>query len=312
MKNIWIWVLAIGFMLSSFFAVSLYLNPRIVEIEKKVTAEITENEKTKIINDYLTKTAEENLNKMIETEEKEKKEGVLYVDEKNYTLPQGVYRLNGWLFTPAGKHIAHGVGKLIQFNFLTTSIMSPCGAKLFPLKESDLTEAEKKALIQVGTKPTETVVAQADKPPTPVPTPTPAPASTPKPTPKPAPAPTPASSPAATDPFKYYTPNTTENNPANIINGKPYLIKAGHSISGDVWIRSSKTNNIWVKCYDEFPEVSGHRSAETSSVVVLSVDTEVYSKWGFSTADSTVSKQELIKRDIQKGFKEENILFFYK
>ena len=76
-----------------------------------------ENTKKNAVDDYITKTAEENLKLKTEQEEKEKKEGVIRVDQKNHIIPQGLYELNGWLFTPAGHHIAHGSPVYIQFNF---------------------------------------------------------------------------------------------------------------------------------------------------------------------------------------------------
>lgn len=283
--KITIWILAIALALSSFFAVYQYLCPVTVEVEKKieVPAKITETQKQKIIDEYTTKTEKEKDQKEKLQAEKEKKEGVLYIDEKNYTLPQGTYRLYGWLFTPAGHHIAHGEGKLIQFNFLTTSIMSPCGAKLFPIKETDLTKAEKKDLLQVGTKPTETIVAQADTHTNPTTTPAPAP----KPTPKP----------PAQKPQNPPTPPTPEptpcGKPIQLSKGEEWTTIPGYIISGDIefW-----DGNTWKPLYDN--------KAETALLVVIkTTGIKIRAPYGASAA-CDVSIEIFKSTKLAEGFKE--------
>lgn len=211
MKEKILWILLVIFLLTAIiFGYLFFFNPRITEVEKKIEipAKITEDDKTKIINDHIFAQAKKAVEDKEQQKNQEKKDGVIYIDEKTYPIPQGLYEVNGWLLTPAGKHIAHGNPIYVQFNYLTTAAISPCGAKLKPI--SPILPAETK-IIQIGTKPTETVVAQAPKtaPSTPVQTPTPKtdPKTTPTPTPAPKPTPTPAPKPTpppSPEPAKIY------------------------------------------------------------------------------------------------------------
>ena len=296
------WIMYFVFLVGTIIFGCLYFfNPQIKEDEKQQTNEDTYtytdvqyNEGIKLagqkaVEDYIATQAEKALKLKTEQEEKEKKEGVLRIDEKSHIVPQGLYELSGWIFTPAGRHIAHGNSIYVQFNYLSTDIMSPCGATLKPIGAV----ASNVKVIQIGIKPTETKVAKADDPPpiTP-PKPTPPKPTPPKPQPKPQPKPpTPPSKPCG--------------EPVDIKKDKEWISVAGYIISGDIEYFNTSTGK-WIRLYDtgfDYPE--GHdRSAKTALLVVIKTSgIRIRAPYGASGA-CDVSQETFKKQKIAEGFEE--------
>jgi hypothetical protein len=164
--SIWVLLVVLLVLLSSLaYNGYQYSHPTIKDVV--VTEKLSQSEIKKIkinaVNTYKTEVKEKEGKETKEKDKQDKlqkdadeKNNVFYINEKTYPIAQGLYKINGWLLTPAGHHIAHmshGDPVYVQFNFLTTAAISPCGAKLTPIKVEKLTETEKRSIIQIGTKP---------------------------------------------------------------------------------------------------------------------------------------------------------------